>query len=75
VTKLFESVQISLEYVPEAMTALERHSQNNILFDPKKARNISDNALTDCEDIFEWFGLPFTTKTPLEDFESIFMDH
>jgi len=51
-----------------AMTALDKHSQNNILFDPTKVGSIPPKHLADCDEIFHWAGLPFDTNTPLEDY-------
>jgi len=60
--------------VPIALQALQRHSQNNMLYDPTKAKNISSSALADCDEFLEWANLPFTSQTPVEQFVAAIMN-
>jgi len=60
-----------VEFVPLALTAMERHSQNDMLYDPAKAKNLTTQDLKDAEVIFQWLKLPFTTKVSIEDFTNL----
>jgi len=57
--------------VPLALTAMEKHSQNDILYDPMKAKNITQQELHNADCIFEWLGLPFDTKVSMEKFKEL----
>jgi len=68
---VFNKFGIGEELVPIAMTALERHSQNDILYDPLKAQNISEEELQDADRVFAWLKLPFDTKVSMKDFKEV----
>jgi len=65
---LFENVGLSSEFVPLAKTALQKHAQNNLTYDPKKAESIPDQFLGECDEILAWVGTPFSTKTSINDY-------
>jgi len=52
------------------MTALKKHSQNNMLFDPNKALEIKSNQLEEFDFALSLFDFPFNTKSSYEEFES-----
>jgi len=65
---MFTKLGISLDLVPLALTALDRHSQNNAFYDPNNAANITQRYLDQSDKIFSWVGLPVNTKMSLDDF-------
>jgi len=67
-------VGISTEYVSLAKTALEQHSQNDVIYDPNKVTGVKEKQLASCDDIFDWAELPFNTKTSMEEFKSMFYE-
>jgi len=69
VGSLFELLKISQDLVPIALTAMKRHSQNDIMYDPTKAENITEQELRDADVVFDWLGLPFNTMVTMEDFK------
>jgi len=72
---LFDDLGIPQEFVPVAKTAMNKHSQNDILYDPKRVTNITEELLKLCDDVFKWAQLPFDTKTPMEEFKNIFFSN
>jgi len=72
ISSLFSSVGLPQEYVTLALTALNKHSQNDILFDPNKVNNISEAQLKLCDAIFDWAELPFNTSSSMQEFKSSF---
>jgi len=54
---------------------MNKHSQNDILYDPKRVTNITEELLKLCDDVFKWAQLPFDTKTPMEEFKNIFFSN
>jgi len=71
VKKLFDVLGIPRDSIPLALTALERHSQNDILYDPLKAKSITKKELRDGDNVFKWLGLPFDTRVTMEEFTNI----
>jgi len=57
--------------VEVALSAMERHSQNDLFFDPKKVKSVSNENLEECDAILDWIGIPFNSKTSMVDFVSI----
>jgi len=68
VAKLFATLGISIDLVPIALTALERHSQNDMLYDPLKAKNLTQEDIKDADMIFKWLKLPFSMNVSMGDF-------
>jgi len=67
----FGKLGISQDMLPLALTALERHSQNNLLYDPRKAKSILPDELEDADHIFKWLKLPFDTNVSIDKFKEI----
>jgi len=57
-----------------ALSALEKHSQNDLLYDTKKVHNLSSEDFAQSDTIFDWSGLPFNTKTRMEEFKVAFYE-
>jgi len=57
--------------VPQALTALSKHSQNNILYDPNKAGNISKLQLEECNEILQYFGLSLSSDMDRDEFQKL----
>jgi len=68
---MFEVLNIPLELVSTGLLAMDTHSQKNMVFDPTKARNMTESELLDADRILSTLGLPFTTRTSVEDFLKI----
>jgi len=69
---MLSSVGISTDFVSVAVTALDKHSQNDLVYDPNKVRGITAEQLELCDDIMDWADLPFNTKTSMEDFKAAY---
>jgi len=63
---------IPLDLVSVAKTALGKHSQNDVLYDPKEAINVSKEELKLADGIFKWSGLPYNCETSMEEFKAAF---
>jgi len=61
-------LNISKEYVDVALTALDKHSQNNMLYNPNEALDIPSRYLDECDVAFDAINLPFNNKSKYEDF-------
>jgi len=57
--------------VEVALSAMDRHSQNDMFFDPTSIPSITDTELRECDDIIDWAGIPFTSKSSLDHYLSI----
>jgi len=68
---MFEKVGLPEEYVKLALPAMDVHSQNDMLFDRKKARNLTSQELDESDAIFAFMGLPFQLSTSVEDFVNL----
>jgi len=66
---MFEALDIPTNYVKDCLAAFNTHSQNNLLFDPNTAGNISEDTLVECDKVLNWVGIPFDTKSSLADFK------
>jgi len=65
---LFQKLDISQDLVSYALPAMNKHSQNDMLFDRSKARKLTQEEYKDSDKILAWMGLPFTSSTSVEDF-------
>jgi len=68
---MFEKLDISKDMVPLALPAMNKHSQNDILFDRSKARVLKPFEVDETNRMLAWIGLPFNTETSLKDFTKI----
>jgi len=66
--EIFKKLNIPTKYVEVALTALDKHSQNNMLYDPNEALDIPASYLAQCDIAFEVMGFPFNTKSKYEEY-------
>jgi len=59
---MFKSLEIQQDLVPVALTALDKHSQNDMLYNPETVKSMPEEEMKLANDIFHWAGLPFDTK-------------
>jgi len=59
------------DLVPLALTALDKHSQNNMIYDPNKAENVTQAELDECDGIMEWRGIQLSSRMSFHQFEQI----
>jgi len=69
---MFRALGLPKDLVPVALTAFDKHSQNDMLYDPKKVKNITKEDCQKADEIFAWAGLPFDTQTPMEEFKLLY---
>jgi len=65
---MFEMLDIPLSLVDIGMKAMEKHSQNDVIYNPKKAKNITEDQLKTTREWFEWLGAPVTLDIPLNEY-------
>ena len=75
--KLFQSLDIPQEFVPLALTALKKHSQNECFggSNLNKDELISKNDGGKIDAIFKQLEIPFSLEMPIEKFKDFFNDH
>jgi len=73
--QIFAEIGISQDLVAKALTALQKHSQNDILYDPKRVTSIPQDSLQKANSIFEWTRLPFDCDTPMDEFKRIYYNN
>jgi len=54
-----------------AKTALDKHSQNDMLYNPKKATSIPSEVLKECDEVLDWSGIPLNSGSSMEEYLSI----
>jgi len=69
VSTLFAQLDLPQEFVSRALNAFDKHSQNNVFYDPKKVRNQPEKVLEETDKIFNWVGIPVNSKTPIDEFK------
>jgi len=57
--------------IPHALTALNKHSQNNVLYDPNTAGNITKLQLKESDEILQFFGLPISTEMDKDEYQKL----
>ena len=71
---LFEKLDFPADYVPETLTALTKHSQNNIFgtSDMNKNELISQEDWIKADNVFQELDVPIKVNMKMDEFSKIF---
>jgi len=64
-------LNIDQKWVSLTRSALDRDSQNNMMYDPMKAKDVTNEEVKDCDEMFSLLKVPFKTGVDCKTFEEI----
>jgi len=64
-------LNIPVDLVDLGLSAMERHSQNDVFFDRSKAKNISEEQLKTSQEMFDWIGAPLSIDVSMDDYRTV----
>ena len=69
--KLFQALDIPLEFVSEAIKALEKHSQNSIFDNAKNVQLVGNEEWKITDEIFKELDLPIRTSMTVQEISNL----